>query len=388
MIYQLAKNDHERTRPLFVGLEYNLVVLAVIEGANPGRIYADDAHGPSSAFLCSAEGYYLGGDPGNDAFNLALGKRIADRIFAGDTIRPGEDQLDLRFCPDTWENQLDVILEGKSPIMQHRRHYVCRGLKVSWQDRIPEGFSVRRIDGELLQMPGISNAVSPLNRYAIDKMKGNWGSIDTFLQRGIGFCMLHGEEPVCWCIADCASEDACEVGIRTHPDYRRRGLATCTVAATVDHCLLHGFNLVGWHCWDANIGSIGVAQRVGFELERTYLSYVRMFDDAYHLAETGLVHFMAGRYIEAARCYEQAFALRADPFPHQYYHLAARAWAVQGERDMAYKYLHMAIDHGENRSEHTRNCNEFVCLHGEQEWQDLLARLEEKTNGDAQGRNH
>jgi hypothetical protein len=55
---------------------------------------------------------------------------------------------------------------------------------------------------------------------------------------------------------------------------------------------------------------------------------------------------------------------------------------------MAYKYLHMAIDHGENRSEHTRNCNEFVCLHGEQEWQDLLARLEEKTNGDAQGRNH
>jgi tetratricopeptide (TPR) repeat protein len=111
-------------------------------------------------------------------------------------------------------------------------------------------------------------------------------------------------------------------------------------------------------------------------------------DDAYHLAETGLVYFMAGRYTEAARCYEQAFALHANPFPHQYYHLAARAWAAQGERDMAYKYLHMAIDHGENRSEHTRNCKEFVCLHSEQEWQDLLARLKEKTNGDAQGRNH
>jgi tetratricopeptide (TPR) repeat protein len=156
----------------------------------------------------------------------------------------------------------------------------------------------------------------------------------------------------------------------------------------VDYCLAHGLTSVGWHCWESNLGSIGVAEKVGFELERSYVSYVRMFDEAYHLAEVGLACFVAGQHKEAAECYEKAFKLGDNAFPYQYYHMAARAWAAQGERDMAYQYLHMAIDQGEKRLEHTRSCDEFDCLHDEQEWQDLLARLEEKTNGDARGCNH
>jgi RimJ/RimL family protein N-acetyltransferase len=376
MIYQLDKNDYQRTRPLFEGLEYNLVIPAVIEGTNPGRIYADDLREPKSVFLYSAEGTYLGGDPVNEVFNAALSKLIEERIFARDTIQPDEDQIDLRFRPGTWEDKLEGILGGKVPLKEHRRHYVYRALKAGARDRIPEGFSVRRIDEALLHKPGISQPDSSLNRYAIHKMEENWGSIEGFLRRGIGFCTLHGDEAVCWCIADCACGDACEVGIRTRLDYRRRGLATLTVAATVDYCLSHGFSSVGWHCWEGNVGSIGVAEKVGFELERRYVAHVRMSDEAYHLAVAGLACFRDGQYKDAARCYERAFALNASPFPPQYYHMAARAWAALGNRDMAFRLLHLAIDQGEDRLELTRCCPEFVALREAAEWPTVLARLE------------
>jgi RimJ/RimL family protein N-acetyltransferase len=374
-IYQLSLNDYETTRPLFQGLEYNVVVRAVIEGTNPGRIYADDRLEPKSAFLCSAEGYYLAGVATNQAFNTALHRLIADRIFAGDTVRPGDDQIDLRFCPGTWEEALAVILQGKPPLQQRRRHYIWRERRMKWQERIPEGCTVRHVDDELLAGAGIGVSDSALNRYAVDKMKANWGSIESFVERGFGFCTLCDEQVVSWCIADCASGNACEIGIRTHPDYRRRGLASVTVAAAADYALSHGFAEVGWHCWEGNAGSIGVAEKVGFEMERQYVAYARMFDDATHLAEVGLAHFVAGEYQLAVESYDKAFALRRDPFPHQYYHLAARAWAALGNRERATSLLHQAIDQGENRLDYTQGCAEFAILHGTSGWLTALERL-------------
>jgi len=374
-IHELNLKDYEATRSLFQGLEYNLVVPAVIEGMNPGRIYADDHLEPRAAFLCSAEGYYLAGAPTNHAFNIALHRLIVDRIFAGDTVRPGDDQIDLRFCPGTWEDALAVILRGKPPLQQRRRHYVCRRLGVNWQEAIPDGFSVRRIDDKLLARPDIRVPASALNRYAIDKMIANWGSLERFLQRGFGFCTLCGDEPVSWCIADCASGTACEIGIRTHPDYRRRGLATLTVAAAVDYALAHGFVEVGWHCWEGNAGSIGVAEKVGFERERQYVAYARMFDDATHLAEVGLAHFVAGEYQLAVYSYERAFVLGPGRLSHQYYHLAARAWAALGDRERATSLLHRAIEQGENRLDFTASCAEFAILHGTSGWLAAMERL-------------
>lgn len=374
-IHELDLNDYETARPLFQGLEYNLVVLSVIEGMNPGRIYADDRNEPKSAFLCSAEGYYLAGVATNDAFNTALHRLIVDRIFAGDTVRPGDDQIDLRFYPGTWEEALSVVLQGKPPLQHQRRHYICRERWVNWQAQIPEGFTVRRVDEELLARPGIGVPNSALNRYAVDKMKANWGSIEDFMERGFGLCTLCGEEVVSWCIADCTSDLACEIGIRTHPDYQRRGLATLTVAAAVDYALSHGFTEVGWHCWEGNAGSIGVAEKVGFEMERHYVAYTRMFDEATHLAEVGLAHFVAGEYQLAVESYDKAFALGHGPFPHQYYHLASRAWAALGNRERATSLLHQAIDRGENRLDYTQGCSEFAILHRTSGWLAALERL-------------
>jgi hypothetical protein len=50
-------------------------------------------------------------------------------------------------------------------------------------------------------------------------------------------------------------------------------LAAITAAATVEYALSHGFSMVGWQCLEDNLGSIGTAEKVGFERERDYRMY-------------------------------------------------------------------------------------------------------------------
>jgi RimJ/RimL family protein N-acetyltransferase len=106
-------------------------------------------------------------------------------------------------------------------------------------------------------------------------MDGNWGSTAAFLAKGFGFVTLYTKagavQVVSWSLADCRSGDACEIGIHTVKEYRRRGLASITAAAAVEYALSHDFSRVGWHCSEDNLGSIGTAEKVGFERERDYV---------------------------------------------------------------------------------------------------------------------
>ena len=134
---------------------------------------------------------------------------------------------------------------------------------------MPTGFSIERLDQELLDRPGIC-----IPEHVPQWMVHNWGSVDSFLRRGLGFCAVQGHEIVSWCLTDCRSGNACEIGIRTHQEYRRQGLATRTVSATVEECRCQGLTTIGWHCHETNLGSRGVAEKTGFMKEREYMSYL------------------------------------------------------------------------------------------------------------------
>lgn len=372
MIYELQKNDYGKIRSIFKGLKYNLIISAVIEGNSPGRIYVDDISHSKTAFLCSVEGYHLAGYCDNSEFNTALGKLVTEIILTRDTVREDEDGIFIDFHPDNWETKLGDIFTIRAPLKNRRRRYTCRKLKVNWKNQIPDGYSIHRIDNKLMEKPGLK-----IPDHVLYWMKTNWGSIEYFLRKGFGFCMLHNDKMVSWCIADCVSGNQCEVGIHTAEEYRKRGLATLTVAATVDYCLSNGFTSVGWHCSDDNIGSWKTAEKVGFEKTRDYVFHYCMFDEVHHLAEIGLCCFKAKQYKECTQWYEKVFAMGRD-YPHYYYHLAALAWAALGNHDTATKYLNIAIDEGWTDIDFTKSCEQFCSLHGTSEWQETIARLQEK----------
>jgi GNAT superfamily N-acetyltransferase len=269
MIYKLDPANYEHVRPLFRSLEFHLSSAAVLDGNNPGQVFVDDPNRPQSAFMFSPEACYLAGDPDNDAFNRALNEVIRGQHVLGQHVQ----ELCFVCATASGHKQLAIVLHPHLPMTISRRHYVCCQVKHDWRANVPEGFAVRRLDVAILNRTGLS-----IPDHIKSWIDNNWGSTADFLQKGFGFVTLHtgpggAAQVVSWSLVDCCSGAACEIGIHTAKEYRRRGLATVTATAAVEYALSNGFSRVGWQCSEDNLGSIGTAEKVGFEHERNYTMY-------------------------------------------------------------------------------------------------------------------
>ncbi len=270
MIYQLPKDHFNRIQPLLHGFDYQLIVTAVIEHTSPGRILVDDPDHPTSCFLSTPEGSFLAGNPNNTSFNRELGKYLQERIIATKTSPADNKELILSVFPKTWTKHFTTLFPTQTPKLIPRHHYTCTQLK--WNQPVPNDFAITRIDHTLLANSSVS-----IPNHVTSWMTSNWRSQDAFLQHGFGFATVHQKQLVSWSLTDCVSENRCEIGIQTHPDYRRQGLATHTAAAAVDYGLHHGFQEIGWHTSVDNIGSIKVAEKIGFEKVTDYIWYLFRF---------------------------------------------------------------------------------------------------------------
>jgi GNAT superfamily N-acetyltransferase len=370
MLHELKPSEYHRVRSLFQGFDYSLSIHALIEGNNPGRIFVDSAERPRAALALTVEGTLLAGDHGNPDTNAALRRLLREQIFTGKVFVEDDWSVTLAVHPHTWEAKLPELIPTHEADRLPRFHYLCRELKLNWHHHLPEGYAVRRIDHGLLTDP-----VLTIPEDIPGKIKTYWGTADHFVSKGAGFCVVHENEAVSWCIADCTAGDQMDLGIMTAPAHRRRGLATVATAATVEYCLSRGFAAAGWHCEQDNVGSWKTAEKVGFERMTEYLYYYYIFDEADHLAQLGWSCLKRGEYEKTVRYYERVFALR-DDHPDYYYHGVAEAWGALANRDMALRYLNLAVDKGWAALDYTSQAERFRSLHGTPEWEAVLARMQ------------
>jgi RimJ/RimL family protein N-acetyltransferase len=365
MLYELSRNEYDKVRDLYEPFRYHLSSFAVLDGNNPGKVFVDNLAAPLSSYMYSPEACYLAGSPDNEAFNHALNGAIFSRVAIG-----GNDTAPcFVLASDAWSAGLETICDPRSPLVLARRHYICRELAFDWRANLPDGFTVQSVDETLLNQPGMK-----IPDHIPSWIQNNWGSTAAFFEKGFGLVTLHDHRVVSWSMADCVSGDACEIGIRTDPEYRQRGLAAITAAAAVDYAQSHGLPTVGWHCNEDNLGSIKTAEKVGFELERGYTMYDIFLDEAEHLSETAYIALKAGRYQDSADQCERVFALRND-MPHYIYHMAARAQAALGNTDQALAYLDEVVKRDWSHRAFTESCPEFESLRGLPQWTALLDRM-------------
>ena len=368
MMYELTPHDYERVRPLFQALDHHLIIRAAIDNTTPAKIYADSVESPEAACICSVEGYFLAGTPTNTAFIASLRDLLRHISETGETLRAHDDAINLAVFPQTWEAALPELFPQRAPLLEHRLKYTCTELRFDWATHIPADYQVHRLDARLLE-----RCAGRIPEHIFEWMQANWGGVQPFLQRGFGFCLLHDDNIVSWCIGDCASGDRCEVGIHTLPDYRRRGLAAIVTAATVADCFERGFKNIGWHCIAGNIGSWKTAEKVGFIKENEYVFHLHLFDDAVYFAEVGWRHLQEKQYADAAEAYARSFALNPDA-PHYWYHTAAIAAAGADKTSTAFDYLRRAIKGGWQHFAFTETREEFAALRSLPEWEDLFER--------------
>ena len=365
MLHRLPTTDYGRVRDLFLPVSHQLCSLAVLDGHSPGRVYVDDVAQPQTAFMFAPEGCYLVGEPGSTTFSEALCRGI----FAQEIFGMPVSALAFVVYPESWVDQLTTVFGPREPIVQTRRHYVCEKVEHDWRATLPDGFAAHSIDRDLLDRPGLQ-----IPEHINGWMVGNWGSVASFLERGFGAVTIHGNQVVSWSVCDCVTSDACEIGIHTLPELRRRGLAAATAAAATEHALSTGYAQVGWQCAEDNLGSIGTAERVGFRLERCYTMYDMFLAESHHLLELGWASFKQGHYEKTIQCDLRAFALSAD-VAAVHYHLVGRAEAALGRQEEALARLRQAIDRGWSGHEHTESCREFDSVRARPEWDEFIRRI-------------
>lgn len=267
MIYQLKEDEYESVRFLYRDLRPNLVVDSIIDGTTPAWVFADHNSKPQTAAMWNKQdALLLAGYDGNEKFNVALGDQLIQRIIP-DAQRRYIPEITLYYDSGGWENMEGMILKGRSAEKASRSYFEFTGLKADWREQIPLDCAIRRIDETLFGSDELGN---------IDQVVGwvqsYWRSNQDFVNTGFGYSLVREQKIVSWCLSVYMSGMDYELGIATVPENRRQGFATLTALACVEFCEENGL-IPHWHCWNNNLGSIAVAEKIGFENPTPYFAY-------------------------------------------------------------------------------------------------------------------
>ena len=274
MLNPLSESQFERVQPLFQGTNLSLVINAVIAGNSPGKLWGDDPAAPRSALMWdSAHCLYLVGSADNDAFNHALTDLIAEQI-APEALDRHLGVFKLYTSAEAWDRQIEVIF-ARIPLQKRERvHYVLAAPKIpDWRTRIPANFRVIALDASLFAQANLKNL-----DLVVEEIESGWKSLQAFQQNGFGFCAASNDTIVGWCTAEYMSGDQCGIGIETIEAYGRRGIATLCASAFVDACATRGI-IPHWDSWKANLPSVAVAEKVGFQKVQTYSVFFGSWSD-------------------------------------------------------------------------------------------------------------
>lgn len=244
-------DPHNRTvlTPLFAKHQHMRTIIGAILETDFGTAVTDDPVNPHVAKL-TTEFNFVGGDANHPAATELV------KNLCGTTIVPNHQ----------WRNLLYEIHDEQ--IKVHHR-YACDGSKLSIDhlqplvDKLNPDFAIKKIDRQLATQ--IRDDVTP-------DLIDNFGSVNDFLAQGFGYCVVQSETGriVCGVSTFAVCGNDIEVEIDTHPDFRRKGLATAVAARMLIYCLQ---NNITPH-WDGhNPTSSRLAQRLGYKVLASYETY-------------------------------------------------------------------------------------------------------------------
>jgi RimJ/RimL family protein N-acetyltransferase len=249
MIRELEKTSYEKVRSLFQEMGHSQIFIeAIFEGHHAGRFFVNDVEHPTAALAAPLCGFFfMAGRTDDAAFNEALRALILSEL-----VSPEGDLL-LFPIAEAWPGVLDKLFADYARLHVARKAFTFIPAMFAerysnWRARIPTGYALRRYDRTLAEDTELADF---------------WGSLDHFLTDGVGFAVTKDDEIVSRCHSVLVGGGQAEISIETAEPYRRRGFATLAACAFIEYCLEQGLH-PAWSCWENNIPSQILAQKLGF----------------------------------------------------------------------------------------------------------------------------
>lgn len=276
MIYELDKSQYERIYPILdkYGIKDYPVLTAIIDGNNRGKIFVDNIENPKTALVWAINCmYYFIGDCANPEFNDYFDHFMTEKITPESLSIGASAFVCTLLHEEDWKDTVENFFKDKDLDIGYRQDFYFNKEKnyIKKIKDIPENCHIKKIDMDL-----ILDDPDDIVREDICEF---WYSVEEFLEKGVGFCVLEGERIVTSCFSCYAGRDGLDININTYDEEDRdKGYATLAASAFTDYCIANNIAF-SWEAYDNNLASIALAEKLGFEKSKKYLCYEFMFNE-------------------------------------------------------------------------------------------------------------
>ena len=223
------------------------MLFGILEGRLLGRAIADDSRTPTLAAVQSAEGIaFISRTTTQAALDTALSGLRRDAVVG----LAWPDDATATAVPEPPARKQDRLGYGPIPAAADRLDRL--------RDDLPAGVKVRPMDADLLTRCEWRALV-----------EGAHGSIDAFLEHGIGLCLMREDEILAEAYAPFIGGGVAEVGVVTSEAHRGQGLASIAIAWLAVALAERGLAMY-WSCDTDNEASVRVAGKLGFGPARPF----------------------------------------------------------------------------------------------------------------------
>ena len=123
---------------------------------------------------------------------------------------------------------------------------------------IPEGCDIRPMDSQIMERCLWGDSYIQAH-----------GSAEAFLRKGIGLCLMNGDEILSEAYATHFSTGIFEMATVTHEEHQGRSYSTITCAYAIQACEELGYATL-WFCRKTNFPSASVARKLGYSQMRLF----------------------------------------------------------------------------------------------------------------------
>lgn len=251
---ELFSNKRMVLSELFIPKD-EVCIWSCIEGIM-GRAWINDMSSHSYGLVAVADFLFLLGNPSND-----LSKELINLI---ETF--GRNQI-IVFYNNNWEHV--ILKEFPDNNVPFKRYSFYWEPETFNRTLLEQYACTEDIPFEIVPFTHKIAELSLQNNFTADFCMF-YESLDSFIEYGIGFCMIHNNEIITGASSYSTCYGAIDITIGTIKEYRRQGLALKCAAKLILECLERGI----YPRWDAaNLESVELAKKLGYRYKEEYQVY-------------------------------------------------------------------------------------------------------------------
>lgn len=253
-------SDFEKVKKVFGPDSKKFVFQSIIEGNTPGEIYLNSLINPELYVVFDKGNFvlYVGGDTtAYEEYNRCI-KYIKEYILTEELKKEFYGYIKISYTSDLWKNALLDAFNDLKVHQDRRALYKYDIANIHYKTPENLSYEIKSINEELLRD-------SSLESFELlkEEILGMWGSTEGFIKNGFGYCAVHGRKLISWCTAELVSKDHCGIGIETIETEQKKGVGAVLAANFLKECAIR--NLIPyWDSWTRNLGSVKIAEKVGF----------------------------------------------------------------------------------------------------------------------------